>query len=89
MIQLAEIKREYDIIIPLSSGGTETLHAVYKRSLIHVIRENLKKNRNKIKEFFNQARILYVSEKIVKKYESDERMFQNINTPQDLSEYFK
>jgi len=87
MTQLAVKSQEYDIIIPMSSGGIETLHAIYKRSLVRLIREYLKKNNNKIKEFFNYVTISYVPEEIVKKFESDERMFKHINTPQDLSEY--
>ena len=75
-----------DVLIPESSGGLETLHAIYKKNLAGIIRNNILNNHNKIKDFFHLSNVCYLKNEDVLRFDKEERMFQNINTPLDLEE---
>ena len=76
----------YDVVIPESPGGIETLHAIYRCGLKDIIKKELFKNNNKIKTFFPKVNVFYVSLDVVRMFGDGEKMFRNINTPEELKE---
>ena len=74
----------YDIIIPKGTKGYETLHAIYKKSLLDNILRNIMNDTNKIKELFSEASVYTIPASVVQKHDKNERMFVNINTFQDV-----
>ncbi len=85
---MAQLINGYDVIIPKGTKGFETLHAIYKKTLLKLIRKNLMENKNKIKEMFSEIRILSIPDTIIKKFEENEKMFININTLKELNYNF-
>lgn len=81
------IGNSHDVIVPESKGGLETLHAIYSKNTTHLIKQNILRNENKIKEFFPFVNVSYIPSKMIKIFDPEEKMFKNINTPQELSEY--
>ena len=78
----------YDVVIPESPGGIETLHAIYKCGLKDLIKNEIIKNNNKIKSFFSKVNVFYVTLDVVEMFGDGENMFRNINTPKELQEFF-
>jgi len=76
-----------DVIIPESTGGLETLHAIYSKDTTELIMQKILNNENKIKDFFPLVNVYYIPPNTIKIFDPEERMFKNINTPQELSEY--
>jgi len=81
------VDKDTEVIIPESSGGLETLHAIYAKRLMKIIKIKILNNNNKIKDFFPDVNVDYVPVEVIKTFDIEEKMFKNVNTPQDLSEY--
>ena len=79
---------DYDVIIPESTHGLETLHAIYKKSLAEMIKINLMQNKNKIIDFFSQVNVYTIPLCEIKKFDNEENMFKNINTLLEFKENF-
>jgi molybdenum cofactor guanylyltransferase len=74
----------YDIVIPAPPDGLQPLHAIYARRCLPAIRSRLDRNRLQIKGFYPGHRILEISPEILDTFDPEERMFLNVNTPEDL-----
>ena len=74
----------YDIIVPAPLDGLQPLHAIYARRSLPDIRSRLDRNRLQIKGFYPGRRILEISPETLHTFDPEERMFLNVNTPEDL-----
>lgn len=74
----------YDIVVPACAEGPQALHAVYSRRCIPVIRGLLDRERLKISGVFPGHRVLKLSLEIIHSFDPAEKMFLNVNTPEDL-----
>ena len=76
-------KEDFQVIIPQSPDGRQPLHAIYHRSCLPPIKEQLRRGNLKISSFFPQVkvRLLKTSDFIPL---ANPRLFFNINTPADL-----
>jgi molybdopterin-guanine dinucleotide biosynthesis protein A len=74
----------YDIIVPAPPDGLQPLHAIYARRCLPDIRSRLDRNRLQIKGFYPGRRILEISPETLHTFDPEERMFLNVNTPEDL-----
>lgn len=81
MIRQAE---GFDIVVPETAEGPQPLHAVYSRRCLPVIRGLIDKNRLKITGFYKGHHLLTIPLDVVHAFEPGERMFLNLNTPEDL-----
>ena len=81
---MVNLTNNYDVIIPKSSKMLETLHAIYKKTCLEVIKQFLSQDRNKIIEFFPAVSVYKVLEGFIRAYDENEKMFQNLNTPEEL-----
>jgi molybdopterin-guanine dinucleotide biosynthesis protein A len=73
----------YDVTIPRVEGRTQQLHAVYARSCLPLIDEQLARDDLKIDRFFARARVRIVEEDEVRRLDPDLRSFRNVNTEAD------
>lgn len=76
---------EDDIVVPAASGDRfEPLHAVYSKRCLGPIRRLLDTNRLKITGFYRGMRQKVIGEDTLGSFDSDKRLFINVNTPEDL-----
>ena len=75
----------YDVTIPLTSRGYETLHAIYNRSCLVNIERLLEQGDFKILNFFPEVKIRAIEEVIIKQFDPQGDTFFNINTRDDYS----
>ncbi len=89
---MAGLPRDYDVLIPRVPSNQEAgeyhlepLHAIYGRSCMEPILRSLEKGQRKIIDFFPEVRVCYLEQEELASFEPLERVFQNINTPEDLT----
>lgn len=84
---LAEVDPTADVVVPVISedGFPETLHAIYAKSALYAIQEQLIEGNRKITQFFNQVRVVTVPREQILPFDPDLRSFLNTNTPHDWS----
>jgi len=77
---------EYDAILPKIGDFIEPLHAVYRRGLLLVIEDHIKKEQQRIQDIFTELRVRYVTEKEIDRFDPLRRSFINLNTPEEYKE---
>ena len=75
---------QHDIIVPRSADGLQPLHAIYSRNLLKSIRRLIDADRLKITELFKKQKVLEIPREDCLSFDPEERLFMNINTPEDL-----
>lgn len=83
---ITRIDRDTDIIAPRVNGYPQALHAIYRKTCIEPIRQQLEDNRLKIIRFYAGMRLRYLDEPDYAPYDPDGRCFANLNTPEELAE---
>jgi len=73
----------YDVVIPRLADMLEPLHAVYGRTCLPWIARLLDEGRRKIIAFLPYAKVRYVEESEIGRFDPLHLSFVNINTPQD------
>jgi len=81
---LDHIEPRADIIIPTTSAGYEPMFAVYKKSCLPVMAQQLEKDLLKIQGLFRKVRVKTVDEAALRQADPELLSFFNINTPEDL-----
>lgn len=74
----------WDVVVPRIDGRCETMHAVYNKTCLEIIRKQLTRRELKASAFFKQVRVNYVDEDVLRQFDPDLRSFMNVNTPDDL-----
>ncbi len=74
-----------DVIVPVFDDRPQGLHAVYRRTCLEPILEDLKKDRLKVIGFYEQMKVRYVYPEEYRDLDPEGRSFRNINTPDELS----
>lgn len=77
---------KYDVVLPKIGNFTEPLHAVYRRELLHVIEDHIKKGQQRIQNIFTGLRVRYITEKEIDRFDPLRRSFINLNTPEEYKE---
>lgn len=75
---------QHDIIVPRSADGLQPLHAIYSRNLLKPIRRLIDSDHLKITELFKKQKVLEIPREDCLSFDPEERLFMNINTPEDL-----
>ncbi|HEV8438477.1 MAG TPA: molybdenum cofactor guanylyltransferase [Methylomirabilota bacterium] len=76
---------EADIVLPRVGGQFETLHACYAKSCLGPMESKLRERRLKIVGFFDEMRVLAITEGEVARFRQPEVVFMNVNTPEELA----
>lgn len=74
-----------DVVLPLSGGRLETLHACYAKSCLGPMESKLRQGRLKIAGFFDEVRVLVIPEEEVARFRAPDLIFMNVNTPEELA----
>ncbi len=74
-----------DVVVPMSGGRFETLHACYAKSCLGPMESKLREGRLKVAGFFGEVRVLAIPEEEVARFRSPELIFMNVNTPEELA----
>ncbi len=74
-----------DIVVPRVDGYPQGLHAIYKKTCLPPIAEQLKQNRLKIIRFYDRMRVRYLDEADYAAYDTDGLCFSNLNTPAEMA----
>jgi molybdopterin-guanine dinucleotide biosynthesis protein A len=81
---LMESSPGFDIVIPRVAGNVESLHAVYSKNCLTPIEAMLHEGRLRITDLFHAARVRYVEEAEIEKFDPERLSFFNINSEADL-----
>ncbi|MBU0502731.1 MAG: molybdenum cofactor guanylyltransferase [bacterium] len=76
--------QEGQVVIPRIKEKLEPLHAVYTRSCLPAIKQQLIMGDNKIQNFFDKVNTRFVEEEDVRKFDPTLTSFLNINLQKDL-----
>ncbi|HOC58554.1 MAG: molybdenum cofactor guanylyltransferase [Syntrophaceae bacterium] len=79
-------KDNHDIIVPETHEGYQPLHAVYSRRCLPSMKRLLDLDKLKIIGFYRDMRVLAIHEEKIRPYNPDGRLFQNLNTPEDVAQ---
>ncbi len=82
---LCSLADDWDAVVPRLAKGLEPLCAVYHKNALPVITENLNRQQRKISKTFAQLRTRKVKKKEILAVTGDEKIFWNINRPDDLA----
>jgi molybdopterin-guanine dinucleotide biosynthesis protein A len=85
-LALVEKSQGYDAVIPVIGGKQQPLFAVYKKALIDVIEDKIKKDKLRMKDLLKEVNVLYVTEQELMVEDSFERIFFNMNHPYEYEE---
>jgi molybdopterin-guanine dinucleotide biosynthesis protein A len=83
---MAGLVQGYDIVVPRVAGRVEPLHAIYSKGLLPLIERRLHQDARQIQGIFNEARVLYVTESEIVRYDPEQRSLKNLNTPEEYKE---
>ena len=75
---------EADVVIPRAADQLQTMHAVYGKGCLPHMEARLRAGRLKITGFFDDVRVLEVSEAEVARHADPALVFMNLNTPEEL-----
>lgn len=75
----------YDLIVPRVDNKYEPLFSVYSKNCLPDIKNLLEKKIFKISKLFSKVKVKAITKEEIIKFGSPDRIFMNINTPNDLS----
>ena len=81
---MPSIRDGFDAVVPVSSGGRETTHALYSKTCLPYIERRLQASDLKIDRFFKEVRIRFLAEEDVERLDPGQLSFFNINTRRDF-----
>jgi len=81
---VGRIEKGYDVIVPRTDDGLETLSAAYSKDCIPLIEACLGKNIYMIKRFFRPGKVKEIPIHELKPLDPDLQFIFNVNTPEDL-----
>ena len=73
-----------DVVIPRVGDQLETMHALYRRTCLGPMEACLRAGRLKIVGFFDQVRVVEITEAEVARLADPTVVFMNVNTPAEL-----
>jgi len=76
----------YDIVAPKIKGLVEPLHAIYSRRLLPMIEDRIQRGMQRIQDIYSEARVRFVTEEDIDRFDPARRSFKNLNTPQEYKE---
>ena len=82
---MVSIKNSYAAVVPSFANDIEPLFAIYGRSCCGLIKDLIDSQHYQIRLFYEQISVRYVTEEEIKKFGSPEKVFHNINTPEEYA----
>ena len=76
----------HDVVVPYWQGRLQPLHAVYRRSVLPLLEEQLARGELRPVYLFDKVRTLAVDEEEIRRFDPEGSSFFNMNTPADYEE---
>jgi len=83
---MAELKNDFDAVVPKIDWKMEPLHALYSKSCLPAIRNLIASEECMINKFFLKIHARFLNENEIRVYDPFLRSFFNINQPNELLE---
>ena len=83
---MAGLARGFDIVVPKVDNRVEPLHAIYSKGLLPIIERRLHQEAREIHGLFSDARVRFVTEAEIDRFDPEYRSFKNLNTPEEYKE---
>jgi molybdopterin-guanine dinucleotide biosynthesis protein A len=83
---MAGLAPGHDIVVPVINGRVEPLHAIYSKKLVPMIKKRLQEDDRQVQGIFGEARVRYVTETEIVRYDPGRRSFKNLNTLEEFKE---
>jgi molybdopterin-guanine dinucleotide biosynthesis protein A len=77
---------QYDVVVPHWQGRFQPLHAVYRRSVLPLLEQQLAHGELRPVYLFDKVRTLRIDEDEIRRFDPDGSSFFNMNTPEDYAE---
>jgi molybdopterin-guanine dinucleotide biosynthesis protein A len=74
----------YDLVVPVSANGFESLHAVYSRRCLPVIESQIERGELKVSLLFRKFKTREIPADEIRRFDPEGRLFANLNRPEDL-----
>ena len=81
---MLSLREGQDVVVPLAEGRPEPTHALYSKSCLPFIDDQLESGDLKIARFYDKVDVRYVSEEETARFDPDHLSFFNVNTQEDL-----
>lgn len=76
-----------DAVIPLTAGGSEPFHAVYRReTCLPAIQRALQADKWRVNSWFDDVNLCYLSEEAIHNHDPQGLAFWNVNTPEEFEQ---
>lgn len=82
---MLSLRAGVDGVVPCTDGHYESLHAVYRRTCLPVMRNQIAQGQLRINALYPLLHIRRVTEAEVTRFDPDMRSFVNLNTPDDAA----
>ena len=73
----------HDVVVPLWQGRFQPLHAIYRRSVAPLLKEQLERGELRPIFLYDKVRTYKVSEEEIRRFDPEGLSFLNMNTPED------
>ena len=77
---------DHDIVVPMIAERVEPLHAIYSKRLLPIIRKRLEGDDRRVRGIYGEARVRYVTEQEIDRFDPERRSFRNLNTLYEYKE---
>ncbi|NPV05526.1 MAG: molybdenum cofactor guanylyltransferase [Syntrophaceae bacterium] len=81
---MIEQAQGYDLVVPVTPNGFESLHAVYSRACLPVIESQIERGELKVSLLFRKFRTREIRVEEIRRFDPEGRLFANLNRPGDL-----
>jgi molybdopterin-guanine dinucleotide biosynthesis protein A len=81
-------KSNYDIVAPKVGWKIEALHSLYSKACLPYIRNLIEVNRYQVVRIFPMVSVRYIEEEEIRFFDPELKSFLNINSPQDIDNFF-
>jgi len=83
---LRSLRSEADVVVPRSENGLEPMCACWRTSTCSVIEEQFNRGVRKVTDVFKHLKTEVLDESVWKRFDTNGRLFWNMNTPADYEE---
>ncbi len=75
----------YDLVVPVTANGFESLHAIYSRKCLPVIESQIERGELKVSLLFRKFKTREIPVEEIRRFDPEGRLFCNLNRPDDLN----
>lgn len=84
LIKYMQTIKGYEAVVPSIEEKVEPLHAIYSKTCLPIIEQQIKAGRYKIQEMFFKLSVCYINEEVIRNFDPNLISFLNINSKKDL-----